>query len=386
MRTAFISTYPPRRCGIATFSQALGVACGERVVVALQPVDQELPYPFEVAQRIRRDEVADYTRVAAILNERVDAVSIQHDFEIWGGDDGSYVFDLIGALDVPAVATLHVVPAEPTARQRATLTQLMDSVAATVVMCQPAATLLAGAYGADTRRVEVIHHGVPELPLVDSATIKPTLGLVGREVILTYGLLSPQKGVERALEAMPAVVADHPNVVYVVLGATHPALVRDGGEAYRETLVERAKTLGLADHVRFIDRFAGRVELTRWLEAADVFLTPYPTRDQAVSGALSYAMGAGRAVVSTPFAYASDLLADGRGVLLQDETPAALAAALTGLLGDPERRAAIGQRAYEHSRHMLWPHIGATYNRLFTRVAAEGATAPSSAPLRIAHA
>jgi len=384
VRTAFVSTYPPRRCGIATFSQALGAATGERVVVALQPTDQELPFPFEVAHRIRRDELADYLKTAETLNRRVDAVSIQHDFVTWGGEDGAYVLDFVGALDVPAVATLHAIPASPTPNQRAILARLVDSVAATVVMCRPAKATLTTEYGIAARRVEVIPHGVPELPLVDSATIKPSLGLAGRQVIMSFGLLGPNKGYELAIDAMPAVVAEHPSACFVMLGATLPDLIRSDGEAYRQSLVGRANALGLGDHVRFVERYLGRVELTRWLEAADVVLTPYPDLDRVVSGTLSYAMGAGRAIVSTPYAYATDLLADGRGILVPPGLPTALATALIEVLADDDRRAELGRRAYAHGRKMIWPAVGVEYRRVFERVAAEAAVARSSVPLRVA--
>jgi len=385
VRTAFVSTYPPRRCGIASFSQALGAATGERVVVALQPTDQEMPYPFEVAHRVRRDELADYLKTAEILNRRVDAVSIQHDFATWGGEDGAYVLDFVGALAVPAVATLHAVPASPTPNQRAILARLVDSTAATVVMCKPAKTLLMSEYGIAARRVEVIPHGVPELPHVDSATIKPSLGLAGRQVIISFGLLGPNKGYELAIDAMAAVAAAHPAACYVMLGATLPDLIRSDGEAYRQSLVARANALGLGDHVRFVERYVGRVELTRWLEAADVVVTPYPDLDRVVSGTLSYAMGAGRAIVSTPYAYAADLLADGRGLLVPSGSPDALATALIELLADDERRAELGRRAYLHGRKMIWPAVGVEYRRVFERVAAEAAVARSAVPLRVAH-
>jgi glycosyltransferase involved in cell wall biosynthesis len=312
----------------------------------------------------------DYARTARALAASADVVSIQHEYGIWGGEDGAYVLDFVRALDIPAVATLHTVLQTPTPGQRAVLVELISSVAATVVMSRSAATLLTTAYGVSASRLDVIPHGVPDLPLADPADIKPALGLEGREVILSFGLLGPGKGYELAIDALPSVVAAHPTACFVVVGATHPELLRREGEAYRERLVARVEAQGMTDHVRFVNRFVGMVELTRWLEAADAFVTPYPNLEQIVSGTLSYAMGAGRAIVSTPYAYAAELLADGRGVLVPPGAPALFATALNEVLGDHDLRAAIGRRAYAHSRRMVWPQVGATYRRLFERAGA----------------
>jgi glycosyltransferase involved in cell wall biosynthesis len=367
VHTGFVATYPPRRCGIATFTADLGRATGDHEIVALHPSTDDLRYPLEVHHRIRRDEPADYLRVARALGSCVDVVSIQHEYGIWGGEDGRSVLDFVRALDVPAVATLHTVLRDPTPNQRAILVELVQRARATVVMSRSAATLLTDAYGVDPMRLDIIPHGVPDLPIVRSDSMKPTLGLTGRDVILSFGLLGPGKGYELAIDALPAVVARHPTVCYVIVGATHPDLIKRDGEAYRRSLVERVERLGLTGHVRFVDRFVSRVELTRWLESADVFVTPYPNMDQIVSGTLSYAMGAGRAIVSTPYAYAAELLANGRGVLVPPASPAALADALDNLLGDDTARAAIGLRAYEHSRRMVWSEVGAAYRRVLER-------------------
>ncbi len=337
----------------------------------LHPPEQaSSAYPFEVHHRIRKDEPTDYARTAAALGRCVDVVSIQHEYGIWGGEDGDRVLDFARALDVPSVATLHTVMQHPTYGQRAVLTELVRRTDGAVVMSQSAANLLADVYGIDRSRVHVIPHGVPDLPLVDAETVKPGLGVAGRQVILSFGLLGPGKGYELALAALPDVVAMHPDVLYVVVGATHPDLIRSQGERYREGLVETVARLGLEDHVRFVDRFVGRVELTRWLEAADVFVTPYPNLDQIVSGTLSYAMGAGRAIVSTPYAYARELLAEGRGVLVPPASPVALGAALNEILGDDDLRASLGRRAHAHSRGMVWSAVGADYADLFERIVA----------------
>jgi glycosyltransferase involved in cell wall biosynthesis len=303
------------------------------------------------------------------LDRCVDVVSIQHEYGIWGGEDGAHVIDFVRALRVPAVATLHTVLRDPTAGQRAVLTELIARTEATVVMSRSAATLLRNVYGADSGRLHVIPHGVPNLPLVDPETIKPSLGVAGRDVILSFGLLGPGKGYELTLDALPAVVAANPNALYVVVGATHPDLLRTEGEAYRQRLVAQAQRLGISDHVRFVDRFVGRVELTRWLEAADVFVTPYPKLDQIVSGTLSYAMGAGRAIVSTPYAYATELLANGRGILIPPGSVTAYANALNEVLGDRTLRVALGRRAYAYSRGMVWSAVGAEYRRVLGQTA-----------------
>jgi len=303
----------------------------------------------------------------------VDVVSIQHEYGIWGGDDGAYVLDFVGALRVPAVTTLHTVLQDPTAGQREVLSELIARSHATVVMSRSAATRLETAYGVEPWRLDVVPHGVLDLPLVDPESVKASLGVEGKDVILSFGLLGPGKGYENALEALPAVVAAHPTACYVIVGATHPDLLRTEGEAYRQRLVAQVERHGMADHVRFVDRFVGRVELTRWLEAADVFVTPYPNLDQIVSGTLSYAMGAGRAIVSTPYTYAAELLADGRGRLVRPGSVEDLAGSLIELLGDRDLRAEMGRRAYAHSRGMVWSAVGADYRRVLARVAAQPA-------------
>jgi glycosyltransferase involved in cell wall biosynthesis len=346
----------------------------------LHPPEQaSSAYPIEVHHRIRKDEPEDYDRAASALGRCVGVVSIQHEYGIWGGEDGDQVIDFVRSLDVPSVATLHTVLQHPTPGQQAVLSELVGLTEATVVMSRSAADLLASVYGVDRSRVQVIRHGVPDLPLVDAETVKPDLGLAGREVILSFGLLGPGKGYELAIAALPDVVAAHPSVLYVVVGATHPDLIRTQGESYRQGLIDTVARLGLEDHVRFVDRFVGRVELTKWLEAADVFVTPYPNLDQIVSGTMSYAMGAGRAIVSTPYAYARELLADGRGVLVPPASPAALGVALNEILGDPDLRASLGRHAYEYSRGMVWSAVGADYRDLFARTAT-----PWRAPARSA--
>ncbi len=369
-RTAFVSTYPPRQCSVAKYTHNLAAAIGGREIVALYGADDPPPPPVEVHHRIRRDEPDDYARTARSLAACADVVAIQHDFDIWGGEAGRSVLDFVGALEVPAIATLHSVPAAPDGQQRLVLAELVKAVAATVVMSRSAATLLHDVYGVDRRRIEVIPHGTPDLPLVDSATVKPAVGMTGREVILSFGLVGPEKGWEAMISALPAIVKARPSATYVMLGATHPDVGRRDGEAYRESLVALAARLGMTDHVLFVDRFVGRVELTRWLEASDLIVVPALDLTRSSAGTLAYAMATGRAVVSASTAHAAEVLADGRGVIVPPGGPASLAASVTELLADVDRRAAIGRRAHEYSRPMTWWHTAARYRNLLDRVVA----------------
>ncbi len=295
----------------------------------------------------------------------MEVVCIQRGGGIWGGEDGAYVLDFARALRVPMVMTLHDIPARPTPGQRMILAELVDLSAATIVMSQAAAAEMARSYGVSIDRLEIVPHGVPHLPQVAADTIKPRLGLQGRSVILSFGLLEPGKGYEAVIDAMPAVVAAVPNATYVILGATDPNLLAQGGDSYRAGLEARVAKRGLGQSVRFVDRFVGRVELGNWLEAADVITTPYTNLDQTVSSTLSFAMAAGKPIVSTAYAYAKEMLSPDRGRLVAVDSPDELGREFIELLGDPELRAAIGLSAYERSRSMVWWEVGSQYRHIF---------------------
>jgi glycosyltransferase involved in cell wall biosynthesis len=323
--------------------------------------------------------------VANALNDcGVDVVSVHFEPEIWGGEDGSYVLDFIRALRVPFVVTFHAVWPAPTPAQRAILVELSETAEAAVAMSNAAVDLLTRAYGIDATCLEIIPHGVSSLPLVAPDTIKPRLSLQGKAVILSFGLLAPGKGFESVIEAMPAIVKAVPNARYIILGVTSPESIGAAGEAYRATLEARVNTLGLGEQVKFVDRFVGRVELGTWLEAADVFISPSPNMGRTVSGTLASAMGAGKAIISTPFEYAAEMLADGRGRLLPEGSPAAvqkaIAATITELLLDADLRASMGKLAYDYSRGMVWWEVGHQYRSVFDkaiRLAAERRAAPN---------
>ncbi len=342
-----------------------------------------MPYPAEVRHRIRRDNQADYTAAAHALNDcGVRVVCLQHGQDIWGGDDGAFLLDFVRALRIPMVATLHDVPATPSAAQRSVMVELVDAASATIVMSQAAVAAMNHSFGISADQLEVIPHGVPHLPQVAADTIKPRLGLQGRSVILSFGLLEPGKGCETVIDAMPAVVKAEPSACYVILGATEPGcLVRDG-ESYRAGLEARVTALGLTQNVKLVDRFVGRVELGNWLEAADVITTPYPDLDRTGAATLSYAMAAGKPIVSTPYAYAREMLAPDRGRLVPAGSPDGFAEAFVELLHDPELRASLGQKTYEQSRGMVWWEVGSSYRRIFDQ-AINGAAAPRTPARRL---
>jgi glycosyltransferase involved in cell wall biosynthesis len=369
VRIGFLGTYPPRRCGIATFTRDLAEgmrAADERVdplVVAVTDAGSEYDYPREVEYQLRQGTKGNYARAAELVNYKaVRWVSLQHEYGIFGGDDGSYVLDFLSALRLPAAVTLHTVLDQPSPSQRS-IVQSIAKVARLVVMSGVAADLLARRY--DLRsKVEIIPHGIPSFAPRDQEGLKARFGVTGRRMLLTFGLLGPNKGIETVISALPSLISAFPDVVYFVVGATHPAVLRQHGEAYRTSLERLAERLGVREHVVFRDQYVTSDELYSYLQATDVFLSPYLSQTQVTSGALSYAMGAGAAVVSTPYWHAQELLADGRGRLFPFGDAPALAASVAALFDDPAELARVRQRAYEHTRTFTWPSVAKQYLRL----------------------
>jgi glycosyltransferase involved in cell wall biosynthesis len=400
LRTAFIGTYPPRQCGIATFTHDLAAAvtmptidgqraesmpgASRRIVVAADVVaiDYEArAFPTEVRRRLDPDRGADYLSVADGLNRsHYDVVSLQHEFGIYGGRDGERVLDLLDELAVPVVATLHTVLRHPGDNQRRVLRDVARAAAKVVVFSHGAADTLASVYGVDPATIRVIPHGVPDLPFVDPETAKPLVGLAGRPTILSFGLLGPGKGFELAIRAMSSVVRRAANATYIILGATHPELRRHEGEAYRDSLAALVTELGLEQHVRFVDAYVDLPTLGRWLQAADVFVTPYPGAEQAVSGTLAFALGIGKAIVSTPYDYAQEVLAEGRGRLVPFGDSDALGDQIGDLLADSSGRDEARQRAYAYGRRMTWASVGGQYRELFARVATDSLPTADDTP------
>lgn len=370
---AVIGNYLPRRCGIATFTtdltEALVTAFPDATlrVVAMNDIAEGYAYPSRVARTIPQQDRAAYGATATWLNdEGVDLVLVQHEYGIFGGSAGDYLLDLLRAVRAPIVTTCHTVLRQPDAEQRRTLTEIARLSSQIVVMSRLGVELLQSVYGIAAEKIMLIHHGIPDVPLGGGAEAKAALGLTGRDVLLTFGLLSAGKGIETVIRALPSVVAAHPQAMYLVVGATHPHVKAHEGERYREGLVALAEELGVAANVSFVDRFVEMDDLVGYIRAADIYLTPYPGKEQITSGALAYTVGAGKAVISTPYSYATELLAGGRGLLVPFGDADGFARAMLELLDDPAARAAIERRAYRFGRQMTWPAVARRYGGCFT--------------------
>ncbi|MBN1816189.1 MAG: glycosyltransferase [Sedimentisphaerales bacterium] len=371
-KVAFIATYPPRRCGIATFTSDLITsvsACAgppfEPLVVAMQS-DSPCQYPSSVKFEIRTQVKNDYICAADYLNfSHVDLISVQHEYGIFGGPAGGYLSLLLRRVNAPIVTTLHTVLADPADEYRKATLDLCDLSDCLVVMNERGITMLDQVYGVNTDKIVLIPHGIPDLPFVDSSYYKHRFGIEGRKTILTFGLLSRNKGIETMLDALPEIVRADPSVLYIILGATHPAVLQHEGEAYRFSLQQRIGELGLDKHVLFHNRFVSDDRLRDFLCAADIYVTPYRSREQLTSGTLAFAVGAGKAVVSTRYWAAEELLREGRGKLVAFDNPRSLAKAVIALLRNENRFHAMRRKAYDYSRRRTWPEIGKEYWKLF---------------------
>ncbi|HZG28462.1 MAG TPA: glycosyltransferase family 4 protein [Ensifer sp.] len=368
MRIAFIGNSPPRQCGIATFTGDLSQAMAglsEHIrpsIIAITDDQQSYAYPAEVIFEIREAEADDYVTAARILNEgQFDVVSLQHEFGIFGGPDGELILKLLEHLRVPIVTTCHTILADPTPSQRRVLQKVAACSSRIVVMAEKGRALLTEIYGVAAPKIDVIPHGIPDRPFHDPETAKVARGYAGRPLILTFGLLSPNKGIETVIDAMPAVLRQNPETLYIVLGATHPTLLRQQGEAYRDSLRQRAESLGVEDSVQFLNDFVDLPTLLDFISMCDVYVTPYLDEAQMTSGTLAYSFGMGSAVVSTPYWHARELLKDGRGLLVPFGDATATGKAIADLLGDDDARMAMRRRAYDAGRTMIWSHVAKLY-------------------------
>jgi len=365
---AFIGNYLPRQCGIATFTTDLCTAMSaeygsERLfAIPVNDPDSSYQYPERVRIELEQEDCASYERAAEFLNfNGNDLVCMQHEYGIFGGAAGSHILALLRKLKMPLVTTLHTVLCDPDHNQRTVLDEISHLSDRLIVMSHHAASLLRDVYGVPNEKIDVIPHGVPDLPFMDPNYFKDLFGTEGKSVLLTFGLLSPNKGIENVIRALPAILKKHPDLVYVISGATHPHIRRREGERYREELRTLAEECGVSSHVTFNNRFVSNEEMIEQVGAADIYITPYRQEAQVVSGMLAIALGAGKAVISTPYWHAKEILADGRGVLVPFDDPSSIANAAIRLLDNgPERHACSKlreERSWQALRYPLRPRV-----------------------------
>jgi glycosyltransferase involved in cell wall biosynthesis len=371
-KIAFLGDYLPRKCGIATFTNDLRCAVAAEfpaiqcLVVPVNDLAGGYDYPAEVRFEIAEQDLPSYLRAADFLNiTDVDVVCVQHEFGIFGGPAGSHLLALLRELRMPIVTTLHTVLREPSAEQRRVMRDLIRLSTRLVVMAERGREFLLEIYQAPANKIDLIAHGIPDMPFADPNFFKDEFAVAGKQVLLTFGLLSPNKGIEYALRALPDIIREFPKIVYIVLGQTHPNLLREQGEAHRLSLARLAKDLGVQKHVVFFNRFVELEELMRFIGAADIYLTPYLTEAQITSGTLAYAFGNGNAVVSTPYWHAAELLADGRGRLVPFRDSQAITTAVLELLRNEPLRHSMRKNAFMLGRDMVWSQVAKIYAKSF---------------------
>jgi len=388
MKFAFIATYPPRQCGIGTFTQDLLAAITkqhrgevkqhEAFVVAMDDETDSYDFPQEVALTIRQEQQTDYLKAAHFINySGADVCILEHEYGIFGGQNGVYILPLLHRLQIPVIVTLHTVLRNPSYNEREVLKEICRIASRVVVMNAKAIDFLQDIYNVDATKIDLIEHGVPDF-YFDHITARQSLKLQEKKTIVTFGFLSRNKGIETVIRALPAVVKAYPETVYIVLGKTHPGVIRHSGEEYRINLLRLVKKLGLEKHVVFINEFINQRDLFEYLHASDVYITPYMNEAQITSGTLSYAVGAGTVVMSTPYWHAEELLAENRGLLFDFGDDGQLSEMLLGLFADREKMSGYRERAYAYGQELTWPKVGGRYIALGSKVVEEFLIAPES--------
>ncbi len=363
-----IGNHLPRQCGIATFTthllESIALNAPDKAcwAVAMNDRPEGYAYPSQVRFEINQSQLSEYSLAADLCNlNQVDVICLQHEYGIFGGKRGSFIIDLLRDLKMPLVTTLHTLLKDPTLQERHILMQLSEFSDRLVVMSERSVEFLRDIYQVPEEKIVLIHHGIPDVPFVEADAYKDKFGVSGKKVVLTFGLLSPGKGIEVVIDALPEIVKAHPQVIYMVVGATHPHLKAEQGEDYRNSLYRRANELGVADHMVFHDRFVADEDLLEFIGAADIYVSPYQNEAQIISGTLAYALGMGKAVISTPYWHAQELLADDRGRLIPFRDPVALAREVIDFLNYPDKCRAIQERAYNYGRKMIWNNVGRRY-------------------------
>lgn len=371
----FLSTYPPRACGIATFTQDL---VGELVktgavnagIVAIN--DAEYSYPPEVRFTLDQQEPDSYRAAAEKINRSgADLLVVEHEYGIYGGKYGKYLLNLTENLKLPFVVTLHTVLPEPEPGQKEIIGKLAEKCRRIITMASNTVPILEKTYGVSPEKIEVIPHGVPNFPVRERSLLKKQAGLDGRFIVSTFGLISPGKGLEYGIEAVAQVVKRHPEILYLILGQTHPVIKREYGEKYREKLEQAVENYGVRRNIQFVNRYLSKKEIIQYLQLSDVYMTPYLAKDQAVSGTLAYAAGYGKVIVSTPYLYAKEMLAEGRGLLADFRSASSLAQCITSVMEHPEKQAEMEQKTLALGKDMMWSHVAHRYAELFEKILEE---------------
>ncbi|MGB9424492.1 MAG: glycosyltransferase family 4 protein [Candidatus Acidiferrum sp.] len=383
-RIAIVGNYLPRKCGIATFTTDLcdalhaEYAATELLALPVNDTEEGYDYPARIRFELSQDELASYRQAAEFLNfSNIDLVCLQHEYGIYGGPAGGHILELLRRLHMPIVTTLHTALRDPNPDQRAVMQEIATLSDRLIVMSRQSADILQEVFHVHPEKIDLIPHGIPDLPFTDPNFYKDAFGTEGKEVLLTFGLLSPNKGIENVIQALPDILARHPNVVYMISGITHPHILRhDGQDTYRLYLQNLARDLGVEDKVIFRNRFVSAQELVELMGAADIYITPYKHKGQVVSGTLAYALSAGKAIISTPYLHAIELLDDERGVLVPFDDPRAIAAKTIELLDNGTARHAMRKRAYLYARDMVWNRVAQQYMGSFERVYNERLRSP----------
>jgi glycosyltransferase involved in cell wall biosynthesis len=369
---AVIGNYLPRQCGIATFTTDLVEGLSAEApdincwTVAMNDRPEGYHYPEKVRFEINQNKLSDYSTASQFINiSQTDIVCVQHEYGLFGGPAGSHLLKLLADLRMPVVTTLHTVLKDPAPEYRHVMCKLSELSDKMVVMSRKAAEFLKDIYAVPEDKIAFIHHGIHDTPFIDPSFDKDKFGVEGKKVLLTFGLLSANKGIENVLRALPAVIQKHPDVVYIILGATHPHVLKADGDAYRIMLQQLVRKLDIGEHVIFQNRFVELKELCEFLGIADIYLTPYPDEAQITSGTLAYAMGTGKAVISTPYWYATEMLAEDRGRIVPFHNPDAMAAQIIDLLGNDVERHAMRKKAYLFSRDAVWNEVSRKYLQPF---------------------